>query len=66
MTESIRLRIIQSGQEVAAVDGPPEPAIRDAMHYAMVYAQDSEPTTIEGLDEASKAALERAFGSRTP
>lgn len=59
--ESIRLRIMQDGQEVAAVEGPEEAAISSAMHYAMMYAQDGKPASIDGRDDRSRAALVRAF-----
>lgn len=44
--DTMRFRLIQNGQSVAAVDGPATAAMREISRYYAVYSQDG-PCTIE-------------------
>jgi hypothetical protein len=51
MTMETTYEVWQDGLMVASVTGPRDGALRDALHYLFMYAQDGGKCVLKGLSE---------------
>lgn len=57
-TEKAQFEVIQNGLVVAAVEGPADSALKDALHYLAVYLQDGD-AELRARNDEGWAALKK-------